>query len=184
MKVWNDLADLEDQSDIATDSYKLAEPQPFGPHIMTFDEIKEVRTDMDNNVISDAEYDELDDEAKSLCNKTFDFARSGNMVQTEEVKSANVYIKIMKKYIKHLLDNVFKEVGPQKKAFKEAATALFAPGGFVAHVKDNFSNFQFYHVDEKFGALNGEGMLVPMEWVDGSKPVFHVYLFGTKENKH
>ena len=181
MRVWQDLADLEDNSDIATDSYEPMDPPPF-KHMISFNEIAEVRVDVDGDVVSDADYDDMDDEGKSLCTKTFNFARSTKLVQAE-LKSANTYIKIMKKYIKHLLDNVYTEKGPKKKAFKEAAQQIFSPEGFVSHVKANFDEFEFYHVEEKFGALAGEGMLVPLQWVDGTKPTFHVYEFGLKETK-
>ena len=181
MRVWLDLADLEDQSDVATDSYELADPAPF-KNILSFDQVEEVRVDVDGDVVSEADFEDMDDEGKSLCTKTFNFARSVKLVPAE-LKSANTYVKIMKKYIKHLLDNVFNEKGPKKKAFREAAQQVFGPDGFVTYVKANFDEFEFYHVEEKFGALAGEGMLVPLQWVGGTKPVFHIYEFGTKETK-
>jgi len=181
MRVWVDLADLEDNSDVATDSYDIAEPAPF-KHIITFDSIKEVRVDVDGEVVSDADYEDMDEEGKSLCSKTFDFARSCNLIPAE-IKSKNTYVKIMKKYVKHLLENVYNEKGPKKKAFREACTQLFGPDGFVSYVKDNFDEFEFYHVDGVFGALAGEGMLLPLQWVGGTKPVFHVYEIGAKETK-
>ena len=100
-----------------------------------------------------------------------------------EIKSANTYVKIMKKYVKHLLDNVFTEKGPAKKKFREAATRAFSSDGIVGYIKANFDEFEFYHVDEKFGALAGEGMLVPLQWVGGTKPCFHLYEFGVKVTK-
>ncbi len=181
MRVWLDVADLEDQSDVATDSYDIAEPPPF-KHIITFDQVEEVRVDCDGGVISEEAFKELDDEGKELCTKTFNFARSVKLVEAE-IASANVYVKIMKSYVKHLAKNVYTTKGPETKKFKEAATQLFQPDGFVMYVKDHFDEFAFYHVDEKFGALTGEAMLVPLQWVGGSKPVFHIYEFGTKETK-
>ena len=178
MRVWKDVADLEDQSDLATDSFDIAEDAPF-QHVITFPNISQIRVDVDGDVVSDADYEDMDDESKKLCTRTYDFARACHLVPVE-VKSANTYIKIMKKYIKHLVSNVYTVKGPAKKAFRAAATQVFGADGIVSYIKDNFDEFEFFHVDEKFGALAGEGMLIPMQWVGGTKPTFHIYEFGTK----
>jgi hypothetical protein len=150
--------------------------------MVSFDQVKEIRVDCDGDVVSDQDYKDMDVEGQQLCTQTFDFARSVNFVEAE-VKSKNAYIKVMKAYIKHLNENVFKEKGPAKKAFKQAAKALFGPDGFVSYVKNNFDEFSFYHVNEKYGALAGEAMLIPLQWVGGTKPVFHIYEFATKVTK-
>jgi hypothetical protein len=176
MKVFKDILD-EDEPDLGTDSFEVVEPALF-PNVLSF-EAKQVRVDCDDNIITDEDYADMDDEGKALCKQTFDFARASQLIPAE-LKSANTYVKLMKKYIKNLLGKVYTEKGPKKKAFREAATAAFNEGGLVHYIKENFDEFEFYHVDELFGALSGEGMLVLLQWVGGTKPTFHIYDFGVK----
>ena len=179
MLVYKDVAD-EETPTIATDSFPMTKKHDF---MLTFcpDGDKQVWV-QDDYVITDAQYADLEPEAQGDCEKKFNFCHANGLVEAELSKAQ--YSKLMKKYFKHLVTNVYPEKGPKKKAAKEAARGVFGEGGFINHVKANIGNCQFFHKDGRYEALNGEGIVVVLEWEGGSTPVYHVFECGLDPVKY
>merc|ERR1712037_1019959 len=74
-----DIVDA-DKSSLGSDAYPMEVDKEY-KGVLTFTNCGQKTYDVDNNMVSDARFDDMSAEEKSECSKKFDFAVSNNLEQ-------------------------------------------------------------------------------------------------------
>merc|ERR1712010_439991 len=165
---------MGDKSSLGSDAYPMEVDKEY-KGVLTFTNCGQKTYDIDNNMVSDARFDDMSAEEKSGFSKK-------NIKKA--LKSAFV------KYAKNIITAKFGAgKDPKKKAFKQALQAddgiLGKKGFVVAKILSEFSDMDFYCAAEKTGeAFNGECAMVVCEWTGASTAEFHLVNDGLKEEKY
>lgn len=192
-RVYKDIVDA-DKSSLGSDAYPMEVDKEY-KGVLTFTNCGQKTYDIDNNMVSDARFDDMSAEEKSECSKKFDFAVSNNLEQIsfDGFSKKNIKKALKSAFVKYAKNIITAKFGagkdPKKKAFKQALQAddgiLGKKGFVVAKILSEFSDMDFYCAAEKTGeAFNGECAMVVCEWTGASTAEFHLVNDGLKEEKY